>query len=117
MPITANSLTLHLREDLYTITTRAQAASRARYQARLEPTKIAAATFALTTGRASTVTLDYTAAEGIKFYNKATKGMETTYDLRDKGLYAFLRQVSYQANQMNWDNIINVPVTVDRELG
>ena len=38
--------------------------------------------------------------------------MEPPYDLSDEGLYAFLRQVSHQANKMNWDTIINVPVTV-----
>ena len=73
---------------------------------------MAAVTFALTSGRTSTGTLDYTTTEGIKLYNKETKGMETPYDLSDKGLYAFLRQVSHQANQMQWDTIINVPVTV-----
>ena len=73
---------------------------------------MATVTFALTTGRASTATLDYTTTEGIKLYNKATKGMDPPYELSDKWLYAFLRQVSHQANQMNWDTIINVPVTV-----
>ena len=73
---------------------------------------MAAVTYALTPGRASTATLDYTTTEGIKLYNKVTKGMEPPYDLRDKGLYAFLRQVNHQATQMNWDTIINVPVTV-----
>ena len=107
-----NSLTLPLREDLYTITNRAQDAARARNQARLEPPNMAAVTLALTPGRASTATLDYTTTEGIKFYNKATKGVDPPYDLSDVGLYAFLRQVSHQANQMNWDNIINDPVTV-----
>ena len=38
--------------------------------------------------------------------------METPYDLSDKGLYAFLREVSHQANQMNWDTIFNIPITV-----
>ena len=99
--IIANSLTLPLREDLYTITTQAQAAARARNQARLELPNMSAITFALTLGRASTATLDYTTAEGIKFYNKTTKGMESPYDLSDKRLYPFLRQVSYEANQMN----------------
>ena len=69
-------------------------------------------TFALTPGRASTRTLDYTTAEGIKLYNKATKGMDPPYDLSNEGLYAFLRQVIHQANKMNWDTIINVPVTL-----
>ena len=63
---------LPLREDLYTITTRAQAAARAWNQAVLEPPNMAAVTFSLTTGRASTATLDYTITEGIKLYNKAT---------------------------------------------
>ena len=67
---------------------------------------------ALTPGRASTATLDYTTNEGIKLYNKARKGMDTTYELSDEGLYDFLHQVSHQANQMNWDTIINAPVTV-----
>ena len=71
-----------------------------------------AVAFSLTPGKASTETLDYTTAEGIKLYNKATKGMEPPYDLSGEGLYAFLRQVSHQVNQINWDNIINVPVTV-----
>ena len=34
---------------------------------------MAAVTFALTPGRASTATLDYTTTEGIKFYTKDTK--------------------------------------------
>ena len=38
--------------------------------------------------------------------------MEPPYDPSDKGLYAFLHRVSHQANQMNWDTIFNVPVTV-----
>ena len=69
-------------------------------------------TFAITPGRASTATLDCMTAEGINLYNKATKGVEPPYELSDKGLYAFLRQVSHQANQMNWDTFINVPVTI-----
>ena len=73
---------------------------------------MAAVTFALSTGRASTANLDYTTTEGIKLYKKVTKEMEPPYDLSDKGLYAFLHQVSHQANQMNWDTIFNVPVTV-----
>ena len=62
---------------------------------------MAAANFALTPGRASTSTLDYTITKGINLYNKATKGMEAPYDLSYEGPYAFLRQVSHQANQMN----------------
>ena len=73
---------------------------------------MAAVNFALTPGRASTATLDFRTTEGIKLYNKATKGMDPPYGLSDKGLYAFLRQVSHHANQMNWDTIINVHVTV-----
>ena len=73
---------------------------------------MAAVTLDLILGRASTATLDYATAEGINLYNKATKGVDPPYDLSDKGLYAFLRQVSHQANQMNRDTIINVPVTV-----
>ena len=73
---------------------------------------MAAVTFSLTPGRASTATLDYTTDEGIKLYNKATKRIETPYKLNDEGLYPFLRQVSHQENRMNWDTIINVPVTV-----
>ena len=38
--------------------------------------------------------------------------MEPPYTLSDKRLYAFLCQVSHQKNQMNWETIINVPVTV-----
>ena len=112
LPIIANSLTLPLREDLYTITTRSQAAVRARNQARLEPPNVATVTFALTPGRASTATLYYITTEGIKLYNKETKGIEPPYDLSDEGLYAFLLQVSHQANQMNWNTIINVLVNV-----
>ena len=55
---------------------------------------MAAVTLALTPGRASNATLDYTTTEGIKLYNKATKGVDPPYDLSNKGLYAFLRQVS-----------------------
>ena len=110
--IIANSLMLPLREDLYTITSRSQAAYRARKQALIEPPNMAAVTFALTTGRASTATPDYTTTEGIKLYNKATNEMEPPYDLSDEGLYAFLHQVSHQANQMNWGTIFNVPVTI-----
>ena len=73
---------------------------------------MAAVTLALTPGRASTATLDYTTYEGIKLYTKATKGMDPPYDLSNKGLYAFFRQVSHQLYQVNWDTIINVPVTV-----
>ena len=62
---------------------------------------MAADTFAISTGRASTATLDYTTTEGNKLYNKATNEMEPPYDLSDEGLYAFLHQVSHQANQMN----------------
>ena len=72
---------LPLREDLYTITTGAQATARARNQARLEPPNIAAVLFSLPPGRASIATLDYTTTEVIKLYNKATKGMEPPYDL------------------------------------
>ena len=109
LPIIANSLTLFLREDLYTSSTQAQAAARALNQARLEPPNMAAVTFALTPGRASTATPDYTTTEGIKFYNKATKGMEPPYELSNQKPYPFLSQVSHKANQMNWDTIINVP--------
>ena len=73
---------------------------------------MAAFTFNLTPGRASTATLGYMTDEGINLYNKATKGMDPTYEPSDKVLYAFLQQVSHQANQMNWDTIINIPVTV-----
>ena len=38
--------------------------------------------------------------------------MEPPYTLSDKRLYAFLCQVSHQKNQMNWETIINVPVTI-----
>ena len=112
LPIIANILMLPLRKDLYTITTRSQAATRARNQAKLEPPNMAAVSFALTTGRASAATLDYTTTKGIKLYNKATNEMEPPYDLSNEGLYAFLRRVINQANQMNWDTIFNVPVTV-----
>ena len=107
-----NSLTLPLHEDLITITTRAQASARSRNQARLEPPNISAVTFALTPGRASIATLDYTTTEGIKFYTKETKVMEPPYERSEKGIYAFLCQVSHQANQTNSDTIINVSVTV-----
>ena len=62
---------------------------------------MAAVTFSLTPGRASTATLDCTTDEVIKLYIKATKGLEPPYDLSGEGLYAFLRQVSHQVNQMN----------------
>ena len=75
---------------------------------------MAAVTFSLTPGRASTATLDYTTAEVIKLYNKSTKGVEPPYDQSKEGIYPFLRQVSHQANQINWDTIINVPVTLGR---
>ena len=91
---------------------RIKCAVRARNQARLEPPNVATVTFALTPGRASTATLYYITTEGIKLYNKATKGIEPPYDLSNKGLYAFLFQVSHQANQMNWNTIINVLVNV-----
>ena len=73
---------------------------------------MAAVTFTITPSRASTATLYYMTTECIKLYNKDTKGIEPPYDLSDEGLYAFLLQVSHQANQMNWDTIINVPVNV-----
>ena len=38
--------------------------------------------------------------------------MDPPYDLSNERIYPFLRQVSYQSNQTNWDTIINVPVTV-----
>ena len=38
--------------------------------------------------------------------------MDPPYDLSDKGLYVFLRQVNHQANHIHWDTIINFPVTV-----
>ena len=73
---------------------------------------MASVNFSLTPGRDSNATLDYTTAEVIKLYNKSKKRMDPPYDLSDEGLYAFLRQVIHQENQINWETIINVPVTV-----
>jgi hypothetical protein len=58
--------------------------------------------------------LNYDTADDVKFYSKATKGLDDVhkYDLSPGKLKAFLDQIRKRARQFGWANVLSVPTIV-----
>ena len=65
-------------------------------------------TFALAPGRLNDNIIDYSTAEGIKHFHKATEPTKKLFDGRSENLHYFLTQVSDRIKDFGWKDITTI---------
>jgi hypothetical protein len=62
-----------------------------------------------TPGEARSAIIDFTTADGLKYFTTATKGIDPKYDLKPEGLQAFLEHVRKRAFNFGFTSALEIP--------
>jgi hypothetical protein len=74
-----------------------------------------AAPFALLPGRIRAGPLDYNNPTDMKLFNKAIRGTDTKFDLKEGNLSTFLVKLKKHARIFGWDSILSIPDSLGTE--